>query len=361
MALPPSYPSVYMGFVGFVRLKGATIDGDETFNPGSRITFQDYLIRASTASINLSQEISKPDVVDSRYDKTVYQLGPKVIDGTLEFPAIYDRPTGYVYGVFEILYRLAATRAATTGNLTEFDLEVKYAPSNTLPANQAEFIFKRCIANTWKFSVTQSDVVTCALGIIGRTREFAGSLAAPARKDSTTVCTQTGDTANGQIGTSRIVTWADARVNLTGGRLTETIKGEFIRSFEANINNDAERFYTLNKSLFPQAVAPRKRDVDGTMTLIGRHPDLSAMAESNEEQCNESTQIKFGFETEASGEACTGVSSFGVTLPNCIFEIEELSLGNDIFESTVGWHALPSAGTGVCDPLLTNIGSITFE
>ncbi len=358
--LPDAYPPVYMGFVGFVRLKEGIIEGDEQFNSGSTIPYESYIIRATTANINLTQEITKPDVVDSRYDKSVYQLGPKLIDGTLEFPAIYDRPTGYDKGVFEILYRLAATRGQS-GNLSRFNMEVKYAPSASLPSNQAEFLYTGCIVNTWQFSVIQGDVVSCNIGIIGLTRQFAGQLDPPARKDDVNVCTEIGDTTNGQLGTSRIVTWADARVNITGGRLPTTIKGSFIRSFEANINNDAERFYSLNKSLYAQAVAPRKRDVDGTMELIGRIPALSEMAESNEDQCNESTLLKFGFETEASGESCTGVATFGVTLPNCIFEIEEMSLGNDIFVTNVNWHSLPSAGTGVCDPLLTNIGSITFE
>jgi hypothetical protein len=37
-----------------------------------------------------------------------------------------------------------------------------------------------------------------------------------------------------------------------------------------------------------------------------------------------------------------------------------MSLTNDIFESTVAWDSLPSAGIGVCDPLL-NIGEAEFS
>ena len=359
MALPHTYynnPAAYMGFVGFVRLKGSTIVGDAAAGASS-VNFQDYLIRATTANINLSQEISKPDVIDSRYDKTVYQLGPKLIDGTLEFPAIYDRPTNNTIGAFEILYRLAITRGST-GNLSPFDLEVKYA-SYGYP-NQAEFKYTGCIVNTWKYSVTQGDLVSCAIDVIGLTREYAGVLPPPARKDDG-ACTPLGDTNNGEIGTSRIITWNDARVEITGERLQDTIGGQFVRTFEANVNNDAERFYTLNKALYAQAVAPRKRDIDGSLTLMGRHKDLSLLAESNQDNCSESTQIKFGFETTATGESCTGASTFGVTIPNVVFEIEEMSLGNDIFETNVGWHALPSAGTGVCDPMLTSIGDTTFS
>ncbi len=96
------------------------------------------------------------------------------------------------------------------------------------------------------------------------------------------------------------------------------------------------------------------------MVIIGRHPDLSAIALSNQDNCTESANVKFGYTTEGTGEGCAA-SSFGVTLPNCVFEIETMSLTNDIFESTINWHSLPSAGTGVCDPLISSLDSTTFS
>lgn len=355
MALPHEFygsPAAYMGFVGFVRLKSGVLLAD-TSAGGTSITHGDYIIRATTADITLSQEISKPDVVDSRYDKTIYQLGPKLVDGTLAFPAVYDLPTGETRNIFEILYRYAATRTSS-GNLNDFDLEVKYAAA--AEKNQAEFVYGGCIINTWQFSVTQSDVVNCSIDIIGLTRDPKPNMLAPKRGD--TDCTPVG-TGGGEISTTRIVTWQDARVEISGGRLTGTIGGQFMRSFEANINNDAERFYTLNKKLFAQAVAPRKRDVDGNVVLMGRNPDLSNLALSNEFNCRESVGIKFGFVASATGEGCT-LADFNCTIPNVVFEIEELSLTNDLFETTVNWHALPGAGTGVCDPLLNSVGTTSF-
>jgi len=358
MALPHQYynnPAAYMGFVGFVRLKQGNVIGDVTAD--SSFGHGDYIIRATTADITLSQEISKPDVVDSRYDKTIYQLGPKLVDGTLAFPAIYDLPEGEERNIFEILYRYAATRT-TTGNLNDFDLDVKYAAAAV--KNQAEFTYTGCIVNTWQFSVTQSDVVTTSIDIIGLTRDPNPNMDPPSRPSDDESCTPRG-TGAGTIGTTRIVTWADARVEVSGGRLQDTVVGgQFMRSFEANINNDAERFYTLNKQLFAQAVAPRKRDVDGNMVMMGRNPDLSNLALSNEINCRESVGIKFGFVASAQGEGCTS-ADFAVTLPNIVFEIEELSLTNDLFETTINWHALPGAGTGVCDPLLASIGTANTQ
>ena len=359
MASPHGFfnaPPAYMGFVGFVRLK--SIGGILGNADGAAATSHgDYLIRATTADINLTQEITKPDVVDSRYDRSVYQLGPKLVDGSVAFPVVYEVPTGQTLTLFEILYRYAVTRQ-NSGALSDFDLEVKYAASNTLPFNDAEFKYTGCIVNTWQFAVAQSDVVTCTFDVLGINREPAGALDPPARSD--TLCTGSSTSNSETLGTTRIVTWNDARVEMSGGRLVGSIGGQFVRSFEANINNDAERFYALNTQLFAQAIAPRKREITGNMVLIGRHPDLSAVALSNQDNCTESSSIKFGYATPGTGEGCSE-STFNVTLPNVVYEIETMSLTNDIFESTINWHSLPSAGTGVCDPLLTTLGSTTFD
>ena len=347
-------PRAFMGFVGFVRVQDGVIKGN---NDGvSDISHDSYLIRATSADINLSQEISKPDVIDSRYDRTVYQLGPKLVDGSFSFPAVYEVPTGQTRTLFEVLYRYAVTRD-TFGLLSPFEMNVKYAASLTMPHNEAEFKYTGCMANTWQFSVAQSDVVTCSVDVLGVNRETLGALDPPTRSDTACDGSSTTETAN--IGTTRIVTWNDARVELSGGRLTDAIGGQFVRSFEANVNNDAERYYTLNTKLFVQAIAPRKREITGNIVLMGRHPVLANVALKNEMNCTESADIKFGFDTPGTGEGCSS-STFNVTMPNCIFEIEEMSLTNDVFETTVNWHALPAAGTGVCDPMLASLGSTVF-
>ncbi|MEQ9716110.1 MAG: phage tail tube protein [Candidatus Asgardarchaeum sp.] len=362
MALPHNFwnaPPAYMGFVGFVRVLGGIIQGNS--DGISAIQHGNYLIRATTADINLTQEITKPDVVDSRYDRTVYQLGPKLVDGTVAFPAVYEVPTGEDYTLFEILYRYAVTRT-NAGVLSPFDIDVKYAASNSLPHNESEFRYTGCIVNTWQFAVSQSDVVTCSVDVIGVNRETIGAMDAPARSadsDGSDACEGSSTSETATIGTTRIITWNDARVELSGGRLTAPIGGQYVRSFEANINNDAERYYTLNTKLFAQAIAPRKREITGNVVLMGRHPILGNVALSNEDNCTESAKVKFGFTTEGTGEGCSA-ATFGVTLPNCVFEIEEMSLTNDIFESTVNWHALPAAGTGVCDPMLTTLANTVF-
>ena len=346
-------PRAFMGYVGFVKIVGGTINGNG-IDANSTITHDPYLIRATSADINLTQEITKPDVVDSRYDRSVYQLGPKLVDGSMSFPVLYEVPASTVSDktLFEIMYRYAVTRDPN-GELSPFNMKVKYDSSGN-----ADFKYVGCIVNNWKFSVAQSDVVTCDIDVIGIDREPAEIVTPPRKQLPNCVPGEADSTAAGSIGTSRIVTWNDARVELSGGRITSAIGGQYIRTFECNIANDAERFYSLNTVLAPQHIAPRKRDVTGSMTLIGRHPNLSDVALKNQDNCTETSNILFGYNTTDGGEGCSA-STFNVTLPNVLYEIETLSLTNDIFESTINWHSLPSAGTGVCDPLLT-VGDAVF-
>lgn len=340
--LPHDYynnPPAYMGFVGFVRLKTGNIPAG---TGGSVYSHRDMIVRATTADINVSQEITKPDIIDSRYDKTVYQLGPKLIDGSISFPAVYDQQGGA--NIVEALYRYAITRGAENGLLTDFDLDVKYATTND--SHDGSFIYNNCIVNTFQFSVSHEDVVNISVDLIGLTRALSLDSTSPSATDLTN---------------TRIVTWNDARVEIRAGTRGEfgIIGGEFVRTFEANINNAAERFYTLNKNLFPQAIAPTKRDIDGSMEILGRHKDLATLAFDNQNYCSEDTSIAFGFVPKATIGDCD--STFSVLLPNCILEIEEMSLSSDLFVTSINWHSLPAAGTGIDDPLIQNLNNVTFS
>lgn len=314
MATNPFFdnPPAYMGYVGFVNIDGNTV-------------------RATSADIKLTQEVTKPDVVDGHIDRTVYQLGPQEVGGSIAFPALYDTSSGAT--TVDNLWRLVIQRVGG-GTLTPFPVDIKYAQSGGT-SNQSDFSYDNCVVNTMQFSVTQSDVMNITCDIIGMTRSpnTAGIVS--------------------NLGNSRIVTWADARFVINQGTTSlgmpsNEIPGQHVRSFEVNINNNVERFYTLNGALFAQAIAPAKRDVTGNVVFLGRLPGLGELAENNEDRESEDTTIDFGFETTST----TSTTSFIKTLPNVVFQIEEMAITNNLFETTVMWHSLPAARLGVTDPLL---------
>ncbi len=312
-------PAAYMGFVGFVRIDNKMI------------------VRATSADINLRQTIDKPDVIDSRYDKTVYQLGPKEVEGSLAFPAVYDIQEGGE-NVVRFLYQKAIERNTENGLLATFPIDVKYA-ANQAP-NSSNFSYVNCLVDTFGFSVAQQASVDITVGVIGQDRIEISELDTPSLE---------------QVDNTRLVTWNNAVVSLAT-RNNVTIGGEFIRTFNVNINNNSVRFYTLNGLLSPQAIAPTKRDITGSAVLMGRHVDLGIAARNNPFYCTAEGQVVFGFNTNTSTDTLASGcdATFGVTIPNVVYEIEEMALVTDLFETTVNWHALPAAGTGIDDPLLTS-------
>ena len=300
-------PPAYMGFMGFARFRF----------PDSA---NDLIVRANSADVRLSQEIMKPDVIDGRWDKTVYQLGPKIVEGSVEYPAIMDRstsadPTATLYKA-AIDREFIGSRAGRLNGSRIFELEILYTTQS------ANFLYTGCIVNQWRFSAAQSDLVTVNVDLIGLDRK-QGSF---------------GVLTSGSAGfpqNSRIVTWQDVVVSIGGPDFN--IDGAYMRTFEVTVNNDAERYYTFNRLLAPQDIAARKRDIDGSMSLMGRHADLAEHALNNQQRCFEQQTVQFGYNlTDAN---CQGV--FLVTLPNIVFEIEEMALTNDIFETTVAWHCIP--------------------
>lgn len=323
MPLPPfNIPPAYMGFVGFVRFN---FDGTE------------YIIRAKSAEINVKQDITKPDVIDSRYDRTVYQLGPKEIDGSIEFPAVYDAFQAGKKNLVQEIFNKAVLRDYS-GLLSNFDVDVKYAASYTHP-NKSEFTYQGCIVNSFNFSVAKQDVVNVRVEVMGINRV-----------DATLACPASGDPGNSfnvnNVNTARAVTWNDARVEIegqSGWTGEKLITGEYVRSFDCTINNNANRFYTLNGQLSPQSVAPTKRDITGKIVLMGRHISLANQGFTNENRSAEDSIIRFGYVPKTSTVVSGKVNGFGVQLPNVVFQIEEMALTNDIFETTINWHSLPAA------------------
>ncbi len=306
-------PPAYMGFVGYAQ-----------FNfPG-----QNVVVRATSADIRLSQDITKPDVIDGRFDKSVYQLGPKIVEGAIEYPAIMEKVSGGNLDPAAKLY-VACVARETSGvrfgqlrNANIFDLSVRYT------TQFATFKYRNCLVNTWRYSVAQSDVVKINCGLMGLTRESASATDVPFMTP----------TVAGFPEQARIVTWNDAVVNVVGGGGAPSISGDYIRSFEVTVDNHADRYYTLNGQLFPQDIAVKKRDIDGRLVLLGRHEQLAEHAANNQDRCYEDSEIQFGY--QLTRHECN--ATFLVTLPQIVFRIEELALTNEVFETTIQWHCLPN-------------------
>ncbi len=305
-------PLASLGFVGYIIFENAGTSGGN------------INVRATDCDLKLSQAIEKPNVVDSKFDKTVYQLGPKEVGGSISFPAVHEDGEASV----QAMWRRCIERPG--GRLKTINVVVKYADQNAL------FRYNRCLVDTFEFSVSQGDVVNVSTGIMGLTREVA-----------TDRFIQYG------FRNSRIVTWNDANIEV-GTDISNTgdvlVASSYVRDFTVTVNNNSDRFYTLNGQLTPQDVAATKRDIDGTMTLMGRQHSLGLLALNNQLRCTETSWLSFGYSLQS--EQCS--TSWFVRLPGIVFEIEDIGLTNDLLETTVNWYALTGA-------LYRQTDSETFE
>ena len=316
-----------MGFVGFVRFEF----------PDANV-----VVRATSADPKLMQEITKPDTIDGRFDRSIIALGPQIVEGSVEYPAIMERaggnqdPSARLYIACVGRETTNSPRFGQLRNTNVFNLATRYT------SQFAEFRFSDCIVNTWKFSVAQSEQVKINIGLIGRTR------------DAATI----GPMTTGSPGfpaNARAVTWNDAIVSVIGSQGLGNISGDYIRSFEVTYNNNADRVYSLNRTLAPQDIVVKKRDIDGRLVFLGRQEGLSQQAITNEDRCYATSQVQFGY--DLSHADCNSV--FLVNIPNIWFRIEELALTNDVFETTVQFHSLPDDLDLTTSTYLTVGGSVT--
>jgi len=162
---------------------------------------------------------------------------------------------------------------------------------------------------------------------------------------------------------ARVLTWNDITVNALQGCGQDDHALFFsnqVREFNMDINNNADRFYTFNGSLFPMDINVGQREITGSITLMGLAERLRQLSESNQNRFTEKNEIRIaiyvGNNTFEGGsftardwlgaigtpqaDAPSGDAIFFKKLTGVVFEIEEMAMTNDVFETTINWHAL---------------------
>lgn len=340
----PENVFAHMGWVGFAKLTIPVLDPQGT------------ILRVTSADINLSQTIETPDVIDGRIDRTVYQLGPKIVEGSISLPVIADvdpsigNPAGCV-NANDLTSGAAASLLDnlwcwTTARSPHGRLQYADASFDIRYANHAAFHFDKCIANTLSATITQSEAITFDIDVIGRARvrgqEFfqTSEFAQPTVSDF--------------LSPARVLTWNDATITGIGGCDSAFLFGSAqVREFTFEINNNAERYYSLNGQLFPVDINVSKREITGTLTLMGLQEQLRLRGENQQKEFTRKDEIRMMFfiGDEATGSRdWTGGGNtpqadglnpiFFKKFTGVIFQIEEMGLSNDVYETTINWMAL---------------------
>ena len=347
----PEQYFAHMGWVGFANLKASPLT-----------PVNGTILRVTSADINLSQEITTPDVIDGRIDRTVYQLGPKIVEGTLSMPVIADvDPSGFTGGCVSALDLQAGTAASllntiwcwTTARSPHGRLQWSEAKLNIRYANHSAFEFTKCIVNSLSMTVTQSDIVSFDIDVIGGTRN---------RKPRPEQGDPDGMSISDFLSPARVLTWNDVTISGVAGcgSGSEVAQRLFasahVREFSFEINNNAERYYSLSGRLFPIDINVSKREITGSITLLGLQDRLRERAEQQQDNFTRKDEIRmmmfvgseaigasrdwFALTDEPSGIESGATPFFWKKFTGVIFRIEEMALSNDVYETTVNWLAL---------------------
>lgn len=315
-------PQAKMGYVGSVTFLGTT---------GGNIR-----VRATSADVRASQEITYPDVVDGKIDRTLYQLGPRIVEGNVSFPLVHEggsillpqgkscnQTTGKAIGA--TFWEMGVVRDPFGRLINEFDTQIRYT-------DDTGYVFPSCIVNTLTMSVTQSDVVNVSMDLIG-----GASGDDNVRRDL-----GQNEVNPNILSPARVVTWNDFLLRIFGesGEL-EAVRGDYVRNFEVTVNNNAERFFTLNNRLAPQDITAKKREVSGSIVLMGRVPGLSELAYNNQQRFTSTSSIHFGYSLGGGGAV-----AFATALHGVIFEMEEIAITNELVETTVNYGAMGDCDNG---------------
>lgn len=330
------------GWVGFVKLAIKR-------NIGS-ISAGDILLRVTGADVNLSQDVNAADVIDGRIDRTAYWLGPKMAEGTLNFPIVADNLVGGCVDAADA--QTQASRLLNTiwgwsltrdsyGRLCYWDTDVIIRC-----ANHAAFRYVNSIVNSFDMTVTHEDMATIDLNILSQRREdsyFPSETSQPNLTDF--------------LSPARVLSWNDFTVNGLAACDSDSVlfHSNQVREFRMSINNNAERFYTLNGTLYPVDINVGKREVTGTLNLLGYNHPLRQRAEANDTRFTSKDQIRvaayIGDDRSASGssrdwvsDACTAPSTaiFAKSLAGVVFSIEEVSMTNGMLETSVDYVSFAS-------------------
>ena len=303
-----------LGYVGFVKILS---DGKPA-----------QTVKATSCDLRVNQEITPESPIIGRTDRAVYWVGARLVDGGCAFNASSNDYSS------TILYRHALSRD-TTGSLRPLTVDVRY--TNGVTAR-----YTNCIVNEFNFSVSQGELLNVDVTFLGEDRVDSPADVSPTIGqdyviNGNIVTMLTAGPA--PLGTAagdpneRLLTWADTTLSITFPDGTvEDITG--IRSFNASINNNAERVWTWG-SLQPRFIIPKIREINGSFEYLGRAENVFARAEGNQDRCVEASVMTFGFE----GQTCPG--GFTGNLQGIVFELEQIEITNDIFVTNVNWFCFP--------------------
>lgn len=346
-----------LGYVGFVKLVSGKL---MAVVPG----ISEQTLRVMRASPNMRQDIEKPEVIDGRIDPTVYRVGPKIVEGELEMPIIAETfardtcPTaGSLQGentpagrLLQLIWCWATTRDSQgRPYYDDVDAYIRYA-------NHSVFKYTGMTVAEMSMRANAEDILSATLSCYAFGRTPVG--ASPGERAGAS-----GYPIGDYLSPARVLTWND--VSVTGIRAggacasgTDASRilfpSNLVRNWHMRVNNNPMRVYTLNGSLYPADITHGKREVTGSVEILGEIEDLRVLAETNADRFTEKNEIRFAF--YVGGDTFSGSQEFrqrdwldsgpsvgyifARKMVGVVFQPEERELSRDVYKTTYNYHAM---------------------
>lgn len=325
--LPTPYAS--MGFVGNVVLSG--------IYPTPANASSNILVRVKSCDIQVKQTIEAEDVVDGRIDKTLYKVMPRMIEGNAEFPLVHDvmdspekcEANSPCASLAQAVWAISTARNAQGRMKHNFDVNVRYTDNTA-------FLYPECVIDNVSLSVTQGENVSMKFGVKGKGKKAAQAGQEYILREDIGVGPYEAAAA-GKLSPLRVVTWNDFRILVSCRESANQIllPGEYIRMFSIDVANNIEPVYTFNTVLAPQDLAPKKRDISGTLELMGfSKPQFHKYIFENHLRNTSMASIFFGYTLGSADNTVFSSAVHGV-----VFNIEEVAVSNDLVTTSVKYTA----------------------
>jgi hypothetical protein len=231
--------NIYMGYMGWAKING-------------------NIWKISGSSINPTQAINAPQLIQGDYTKKAWNYGPVEVGGNL------SGPSGETS--FPLLWALGSTRG-TTGDrlLTAFDIEIQYVHSQSAGGADKYRKFAKCQINSIGISVTAGDVANLTIDFLGGQSDWGVA-------SNFGVTTGAGTTA-GTVACERLITWDQCEVNGSGFGVTSSC----IESWDITLNNNLTRAYSLGQNhYYPIQILAGIKEFTGSLGVYAPNAPLAA-------------------------------------------------------------------------------------
>lgn len=229
--------NIYMGYMGWAKIDSK-------------------VWKITGSSLNPTQAINAPQLVQGSYLKKAWNYGPVEVGGNLTGPAGEKS--------FNSLWDLGANRATVGDRLTKsFNIEIQYVHTQAGGAGEKYRKFSGCAINSIAISVAAGDVANLTIDFMGGSSDWGTATPGVEASAGATV---------GTVECERLITWDQCLVGSFSG-----VDNKTIESWDITLNNNLTRVYTVGQNhYYPIQILAGIKEFTGSLGVYAPNAPLKS-------------------------------------------------------------------------------------